>query len=48
MTDEEKDLDKDAPGPTGAGIEQAPRGNPDTDDDAVEKGEENLERVKPY
>lgn len=48
MTDEEKDLDTDAPGPTGDGIEQAPRGNPEPDPDAVEKGQETLERVKPY
>jgi hypothetical protein len=38
------------------GVEQAdrrpddttPRGNPPVDDDAVEKGRDNLERVKPY
>jgi hypothetical protein len=33
---------------TGEGIEQQPRGNPDPDSEAVEKGEENLSRVKPY
>lgn len=38
----------DAPGPVGEGIETKPRGNPDTDDEAVEKGEEALGRVKPY
>jgi hypothetical protein len=29
-------------------VEQAPRGNPDTDREAVEKGKDTLERVKPY
>jgi hypothetical protein len=33
---------------TGEGIEQQPRGNPDPDPEAVEKGEDNLRRVKPY
>ena len=48
MSEDEKDLTTEAPGPTGDGIEQAPRGNPEPDQEAVEKGEENLERVKPY
>ena len=48
MTDEEKDLDKDAPGPVGDGIKTEPPGNPEPDQAALEKGQETLERVKPY
>ena len=29
-------------------VEQQPRGNPDTDREAVDKGVDQLERVKPY
>jgi hypothetical protein len=29
-------------------VEQAPRGNPDTDQEALDKGTDQLERVKPY
>ena len=29
-------------------VETSPRGNPEPDPDAVEKGEDVLERVKPY
>ena len=42
------DVEVEKPGPTGDGIKQAPRGNPDPDQDAVDRGQENLERVKPY
>lgn len=31
-----------------AGAENKPRGNPEADQEAVDKGEETLERVKPY
>lgn len=31
-----------------AGAENKPRGNPEPDQEAVEKGRENLDRVKPY
>lgn len=31
-----------------AGATNEPRGNPDVDQDAVEKGVDQLERVKPY
>ena len=33
---------------TAEGIEQEPRGNPEADQDAVEKGEDVLDRVTPY
>ena len=36
------------PGPTTDGVHQEPRGNPEADEEAVEKGLDNLERVKPY
>lgn len=29
-------------------VEQHPRGNPETDQESVEKGVDQLERVKPY
>jgi hypothetical protein len=35
-------------GPTTDGVQQEPRGNPETDSEAVDKGVEQLERVKPY
>ncbi len=35
-------------GPTSEGIRQEPRGNPEPDQEAVEKGLEQLDRVKPY
>ncbi len=47
--DERKPLtEREDPGPTSEGIKTEPRGNPDVDADAVEKGMENLNRVKPY
>lgn len=45
------DNDQTTPDPdttTPEDIEQAPRGNPETDQEAVDKGVEQLERVKPY
>ncbi len=42
------DVEVEKPGPTGDGIKQSPPGNPEPDQEAVEKGEETLERVKPY
>ena len=36
------------PGPTSDGVRQEPRGNPEPDQEAVERGLDNLERVKPY
>jgi hypothetical protein len=50
MSEEIENLEdeRDEAGPAGDGIERAPRGNPDRDDEAVEKGVETLERVKPY
>ena len=38
----------EGPGPTGDGIKDEPPGNPDTDQEAVEKGVDQLGRVKPY
>ena len=34
--------------PVGEGVRQDPRGNPDIDQEALDKGRETLERVKPY
>lgn len=51
MDDEDQvptDTQDDAPGPVSEGIETKPRGNPEVDEEAVEKGEESLGRVKPY
>ena len=48
QTDRTNFEDKQDPAPESAGVEQKPRGNPDVDQDAVDKGLEQLERVKPY
>ena len=40
--------DREDPGPTTEGVHQEPRGNPEPDPEALEKGVENLDRVKPY
>lgn len=40
--------EREDPGPTGDGIQTEPRGNPDTDDEAVERGVDQLNRVQPY
>ncbi len=37
--------EREDPGPTGEGIETEPRGNPETDDDAVDQGVEKLNRL---
>lgn len=34
--------------PTTDGVHTEPRGNPEADQDAVDRGLEQLERVKPY
>ena len=31
-----------------AGVNNEPRGNPDVDQDALDKGKDQMERVKPY
>ena len=51
MSEEHETVDTDAedkPGPVGEGIRTEPPGDPDVDDEAIKKGEETLERVKPY
>lgn len=48
MSDDDQTTDPQHDTTTPDGIENAPRGNPEPDRDAVDKGEENLERVKPY
>jgi hypothetical protein len=51
MTENEHRDDVDepqGPGPVGDGITKEPRGNPEPDQEALEKGRETLERVKPY
>ena len=48
-TDDRKTItDREDAGPTGDSVTQEPRGNPEPDQEAVEKGVDNLERVKPY
>lgn len=42
------DLEVEKPGPAGAGIKTSPPSNPESDQEAVDKGRETLERVKPY
>jgi hypothetical protein len=44
VADEQRTRDEGAPG-ADAAWDSAPRGNPETDDEAVDKGEENLGRV---
>ena len=47
--DERKPLtEREDPGPTSDGIETEPRGNPETDEESVDKGVDQLDRVKPY
>jgi hypothetical protein len=46
--DDDKSTQPEADVTTAEGIEQQPRGNPDADQDAVDKGEDVLDRVKPY
>lgn len=48
MSDEEdrKPLtEREDPGPTGDGIETEPRGNPESDDEVVEQGIEQLDKI---
>ncbi len=42
------DVEAEKPGPTAEGIKQDPPGDNVPDAEALEKGEETLERVKPY
>jgi hypothetical protein len=46
--DDDKNTQPEPDVTTAEGIEQEPRGNPEPDAEAVEKGEEVLGRVKPY
>ncbi len=46
--DRTETTETDAPGPTPDDIKTAPPSNPPVDDDAVEQGEDQLGRVKPY
>jgi hypothetical protein len=51
MTEENNgptDVESEKPGPVGDGIKTEPPGNPEPDAEAVEKGQDQLERVKPY
>jgi hypothetical protein len=40
--------DAETDGVQSDGVNQKPRGNPETDQEAVDKGVEQLDRVKPY
>jgi hypothetical protein len=46
--DDDKNSQPESDVTTPEDIEQSPRGNPEPDSDAVQRGEEVLERVKPY
>ena len=46
--DRTEDQTTDAPGPTPEDIKTTPPSNPPVDEDALEKGEDALGRVKPY
>ena len=48
MSDDDQSIEPEHDTTTGDGIEQSPRGNPEPDQEALEKGQESLERVKPY
>jgi hypothetical protein len=49
MSNDEEQIEKtEDAGPTGEGVTNEPRGNPDVDQEALDKGLEQLDRVKPY
>ncbi len=46
--DQERIEDTEDAGPTTEGVTNEPRGNPEVDQEALDKGLEQLDRVKPY
>jgi hypothetical protein len=46
--DDDKNTQPEPDVTTPEDVEQQPRGNPEPDPDAVQRGEDVLERVKPY